>query len=103
MPELPEVETIVRELSTSEVVGKKIEKVIVSWAGTIARPAVANFCSLLTNQVILNISRRGKFIIFTLSKGALLIHLRMTGKFTLTKEKRMISPHERVRLELNDG
>lgn len=103
MPELPEVETIVRELCASHVVGSKIKNVIVFWPRTIAMPAVADLCSRLSNQVIVNISRRGKFIIFTLSEGTLLVHLRMTGKFTLANEKRMVTPHERVRMELGDG
>ncbi len=103
MPELPEVETIVQELRASQLIGRKIGKVTVSWPRTIATPSVDDFCSQLHNQVILQISRRGKFIVFTLSKGTLLVHLRMTGKFTLTKEKRAVSSHERVRLELDDG
>ena len=103
MPELPEVETIVRELNESHLVGCKIHHVTVYWSRTIAMPDVADFCSLLSDQVIVNVSRRGKYIHFTLSQGALLVHLRMTGKFTLSNEKKMRSPHERVRLELDDG
>lgn len=103
MPELPEVETIVRELCENQLIGVKILDVKVFWPRTIATPEVIDFCSQLVNQVIVKIDRRGKFIIFTLSKDSLLIHLRMTGKLTLFTEIKNPSPHERVRLRFDDG
>lgn len=102
MPELPEVETIVRELNASDLIGKKIIKAIVYWPRSVATPEIDLFRDQLHNQSILKISRRGKFIVFTLSQYTLLVHLRMTGKFTLSKKKRNADPHERVQLRLND-
>lgn len=103
MPELPEVETIVRELNENHLVGTQIQDVKVFWPRTIAVPEPTDFCMRLAKQSIIAISRRGKFIVFTLSKDSLLIHLRMTGKLTLSKKFKEISSHERVRLRLDDG
>lgn len=103
MPELPEVDTIVRELNEYHLAGRKISEVKVFWLRTIATPKIEDFCIQLLHQSIVKITRRGKFIVFTLNKDTLLVHLRMTGKFTLSKEKQEISSHERVRLRLDDG
>lgn len=103
MPELPEVETIVRELCDSKLIGTTIREAVVFWPRSIATHEASAFCAQLANQTILNISRRGKFIVITLSKHTLLIHLRMTGKFTLSKSLKELSAHERVRLNLKDG
>ncbi|MBM3201196.1 MAG: DNA-formamidopyrimidine glycosylase [Chlamydiae bacterium] len=99
MPELPEVETIVRELNEAHVVGKKILKAEVFWNRTVATPEVSKFLQLIENQKILKITRQGKYIVFHLFEGFLLVHLRMTGKFLLS----MPSNHERVRIYLEDG
>lgn len=103
MPELPEVETIVRELNVSSLIGKRISSAEVFWERTIAYPAIIEFCSQIAGQTIQAISRRGKFIVFTFPKSTLLIHLRMTGKLSFSKNPKKISSHERVRLKLSDG
>ncbi len=99
MPELPEVETIVRELNDSNSVGQKIQNAEVFWDRTIATPPVDQFLQTIQNQQILKITRLGKYIVFHLSSGYLLVHLRMTGKFLFT----LPTHHERVRLYLEDG
>lgn len=104
MPELPEVETIVRELRASDLIGKKIIHADVFWARTIAEPDAMTFIKNITNQTITEINRRGKFIVFTLSNDTLLVHLRMTGKFLLSNNMDAeIHSHERVRLTLENG
>lgn len=103
MPELPEVETIVRELCDSKLIGSTIRAATVFWPRSIATPEAPAFCAQLANQKILKVSRRGKFIVITLSKYTLLIHLRMTGKFTLSKSSEDSSSHERVQIQLDDG
>ncbi|MBM3208537.1 MAG: DNA-formamidopyrimidine glycosylase [Chlamydiae bacterium] len=99
MPELPEVETIVRELNHSDLIGKKILRAEVFWYKTIAIPQVSEFLQAIENQKILKITRQGKYIVFHLSLGYLFVHLRMTGKFLFT----LPCKHERVRLFLDDG
>lgn len=102
MPELPEVETIVREMREKNLCGLKIEKAEVFWPKTIATPALATFIKEIENQVIVNIARRGKFLVFTLTRDTLLVHLRMTGKFLLSEESAEKKTHEHVRLHLSD-
>lgn len=103
MPELPEVETIVRELSESHLIGTRIIQTEVFWPHTIATPDIETFVNKITNQSIADIGRRGKYIVLTLSEDTLLIHLRMTGKLSISKLKKRKSSHERVQLLLDDG
>ena len=102
MPELPEVETIVRELNESHLIGKKIVGLKIFWERTVGFPSVSDFLLQMKGQIIRGIARRGKFIVITFDHETLLIHLRMTGKLSLSKNKKQISSHERIRLELED-
>jgi len=80
MPELPEVETIKRDLEGT-VLRKKISEVIINNPAVIRQPGPAAFKSGLKNAVIKNILRRAKVLILELSNGkALTIHLKMTGQ-----------------------
>jgi formamidopyrimidine-DNA glycosylase len=103
VPELPEVETIVRELREAGLPGVKIKRAVVLWERTIAEPSPSTFSQHIANQSILEISRRGKFIVFSLTDYSLLVHLRMTGKFLISFEDTLPTSHERVRLYLSDG
>ncbi|MBS4169196.1 DNA-formamidopyrimidine glycosylase [Parachlamydia sp. AcF125] len=104
MPELPEVETIIREMREANLEGRTIEKAHIFWERSIAVPSPSAFCKKIARQKILHINRRGKFLVFTLSEDTLLIHLRMTGKFLIAKKTDPIThSHERVRLYLDDG
>lgn len=103
MPELPEVETIVRELATSSLVGSRIVKVSVFWPRTLADHSVAEFTSALEGQKILSIVRHGKWLLFVLDGIFLYVHLRMTGKFFFGSSDEKPHCHERVRLLLDDG
>jgi formamidopyrimidine-DNA glycosylase len=79
MPELPEVETIVRELR-NHVVGLKITGVEILDAKAIQRITPSQFRKNITGKIIQSLERRGKYLIFKLSGGSyLIIHLRMTG------------------------
>lgn len=80
MPELPEVETIKRELERA-VLGKKILGVIVNNPYVIKQPKKEEFIKGLKNTTIKNILRKGKLLIFELTNGkSLTIHLKMTGQ-----------------------
>lgn len=103
MPELPEVETIVREMREASLIGLKITSASVFWERSIAQQPSTSFCETIADQTILDIGRRGKFIIFSLTQNKLLVHLRMTGKFLIDKKKALQDPHERLRLYLSDG
>lgn len=90
MPELPEVETVVRELRP-HLVGRTILDVEVDWARTIAEPEqdIAGFCATQRGLRITGVSRRGKYALLELAGGrtdpwgACLIHLRMSGRLVM--------------------
>lgn len=80
MPELPEVETIKRELE-KVVLGKKITGATVHNPKVIREPSPDKFKNGLVNVTIKNILRKAKLLILELSNGkSLAIHLKMTGQ-----------------------
>ena len=80
MPELPEVETIIRQLKP-HILKKKIVKVEIFRPKQWKTITPQNAITLLTNNTFEKITRRAKFIIFELKDGfRLIIHLRMSGK-----------------------
>ncbi len=81
MPELPEVETVVRSVRP-RLVGKTISRVAVGNAfhKVLATHSLKTFNRLIANQRIKHVWRRGKYIVVDLDHGHLLIHLRMTGR-----------------------
>lgn len=80
MPELPEVETIKRDLEKI-ILGQKITEVCVRNPVVIREPGVAGFKKGLEGAAIKNILRRAKLLILELSNGkSLAIHLKMTGQ-----------------------
>ncbi len=92
MPELPEVETIKRELERT-VLGKKIIEVRVHHHKVIRQPSVKEFKEGLTGVSVKNILRKAKMLIFELSNGkSLVIHLKMTGQLVL--RQRPTSPSD---------
>ena len=80
MPELPEVETVVRAIRPA-ITQNKIIAVSVLWHKT----ASADINNAI-GQVVKNVLRRGKYIILQLEQGYLVVHLRMTGKFYATRK-----------------
>ncbi len=103
MPELPEVETIKNEL-IAHVVGRKITGITLGWEGIVKKPSLAEFCSRLMGQQISRLSRRGKYLIFSLSSGqALIIHLKMTGSLLLNHASDKLDKFTRAVLDLDNG
>ncbi len=101
MPELPEVETIVRELR-HQVTGKAIARVRVLWERSVQGQA-EDFQLCLAGKTIEAISRRGKFIGFELQDGTFFtVHLRMTGKL-LQEVDAAGKNHVRVEFRFTDG
>ena len=81
MPELPEVETVVRDLRACGLVGLRITGAPVLWPRSVAAPAPTQLAAAIRGNRILDLSRRGKYIRIDLSGATtLLIHLRMTGR-----------------------
>ncbi len=102
MPELPEVETISRQLSPL-VCGRRIREVRVLWPRTVARPSVEELLGRLPGQSILTLQRRGKYIIFSLSQDTFLLHLRMSGDLQWRAPGDQPQKHDRLWLVLEAG
>ena len=104
MPELPEVETVVRDLKRSGLEGRRIQTVSLLWPRTAATPAPEDFKRELKGRRIRELSRRAKFIVMRLEpQGWLLVHLRMTGRLDLMPQETPPDPYDRVTLTLDDG
>lgn len=103
MPELPEVETYVRELAP-QITGRTIVAARVFWARTIAAPTPDEFPTRLAGLRFERFARRGKYMLLGLSGGAtLIVHLRMTGKLRVLPGDALPDKHTHVVLELDDG
>jgi formamidopyrimidine-DNA glycosylase len=106
MPELPEVETIKRDLE-KEVVGKRIKLVEVSGMRSIRRhPNKKHFAGKLEGRKISGIDRRGKYLLVKLEGGDILvIHLGMSGQLLRSKGAVKVKPdkHNHVVITFTQG
>lgn len=102
MPELPEVETIARGLR-QPLIGRTITGVSVDWPRSVATHTVEGLRAELIGQRIEGIRRRAKYLIFDLSTGALLIHLKMTGRLAVVPADEPRAAHDHVVFDLDDG
>lgn len=104
MPELPEVETVVRGLRASGVIGKRIAGLRTSWVRTLSGDHPAEFENKVKGARIADIQRRAKYIVVRLAPdGWILIHLRMTGSLSVKPSNAPRDGHERVALLFDDG
>lgn len=103
MPELPEVETYVRELEPL-LLGRQVCAAQVFWPRTIAAPAVAEFQAQIVGQQFARFGRRGKYMLLGLAGGAtLIVHLRMTGHLQVEPAATAPDKHTHVLLDLDSG
>jgi formamidopyrimidine-DNA glycosylase len=103
MPELPEVETYVREL-TPELTGRLVVGAQVLWPRTIAAPAAEEFPDRIAGLAFTEFDRRGKYMRFGMSDGSsFIVHLRMTGKLLVKPGDDPVLPHTQVVIRLDDG
>lgn len=90
MPELPEVETICRDLS-KKILRKKIIAINVKTA-RLVNNGVKTFQNKLISNQFIDINRRGKLIYLTLkSHDFLLVHLKMTGQLIYQEKDHIIA------------
>ncbi len=100
VPELPEVETVVRDLRP-RLRGRRIVAV---WVGekNLRRPYNPQWTAKLIGKRIKSLSRRGKWIILCLDKNIyLLFHLGMTGQLTVVGSEKPVLPHTHLIMGLN--
>jgi formamidopyrimidine-DNA glycosylase len=98
MPELPEVETVARQLEP-ELEGHRIESLEVldeRWS----RPApAAELSAAVSGRTVEGLGRRGKYLLLALDGGqTLVMHLRMTGNLVLVEGEDVLDPSEGRRL-----
>ncbi|HHW40000.1 MAG TPA: DNA-formamidopyrimidine glycosylase [Syntrophomonadaceae bacterium] len=80
MPELPEVETILRTLKP-KVLGRTIERVEVLLNKVIREPDAEQFVKDTSGRALIGVERRGKYLLFKLTGSlVMVVHLRMTGR-----------------------
>jgi formamidopyrimidine-DNA glycosylase len=102
MPELPEVETIVRKLRHT-IAGKRIVAVRLS-GKALRRPVRADFASRLRGRTIRTIHRKGKYLIAEMAPQAYwLIHLGMSGRLFYTKGHAAHPKHTHATICFADG
>jgi formamidopyrimidine-DNA glycosylase len=117
MPELPEVETVMRGLAPV-LVGRRIVQVDIRRSG-LRFPFPGHFAASLQGRKIRGLARRAKYILINLDDGnLLLVHLGMTGRFSVLNDKSKslgefyhktevadsgVGPHDHVVISLDDG
>jgi len=103
MPELPEVETVARDLRP-RLVGATVVGARVAWARTVRTHDPLAFAEAIAGRTVLAVGRRAKQVVVELSgEAALTIHLKMTGQLFVVPAETPVDPYVRVVLELEDG
>ena len=97
MPELPEVE-VTRLGIAPHLIGRKISAVKVI-DGRLRWPVPRNLPTILQDQQVHSIERRGKYLLMELDTGYLLLHLGMTGTLRVLPASDPLKTHDRVTLE----
>ena len=103
MPELPEVETVMRGLR-ERLEGRVIVRAIAN-RPDLRWPLPEGLQSRLTGARVTGFRRRGKYILMRLAGGdSVLLHLGMSGRMVLTPLRpNQPTPHEHMVLETDDG
>ena len=92
MPELPEVETIRRDLE-SELIGLKLTRVDFIWPGSLKGMAPENFKKSVIGKEIVAVERRAKNLAIKLSdNNYLLMHMKMTGHLLIESANKQLNP-----------
>ena len=98
MPELPEVEVIVRELRT-KILDEKVKSIDCYWSKTIVEEDGYSPVS----ETILAVTRHGKYILIALDSGYIIVHLRMTGQLIVRDNGPGEDRHLRAKINLMSG
>ena len=98
MPELPEVETVVRTIAP-HLTGRSI--VSARFTSRFVTPGNRTaLAARLEGRLVQSVSRRGKFIVLNLDRGTLAVHLGMTGKLLVGG---VVGEHTHAIFTLDDG
>ncbi|HUZ69727.1 MAG TPA: bifunctional DNA-formamidopyrimidine glycosylase/DNA-(apurinic or apyrimidinic site) lyase [Candidatus Saccharimonadales bacterium] len=103
MPELPEVETVARDLRGA-VTGRRIDGVTVLRPDIVRYPDGTMLPALLTGQTFGEVERHGKYLFLGLDSGDdLMVHLGMTGHLLVCDAGAPVPKHTHIRASLDDG
>jgi formamidopyrimidine-DNA glycosylase len=103
MPELPEVETVARDLRP-RIVGATIVGARCTWPRTLRTHTPEAFADAVAGRQVEGVGRRAKLVVVELSgDAALTIHLKMTGQLFVVPAETPEDPYVRLVLELADG
>jgi formamidopyrimidine-DNA glycosylase len=103
MPELPEVETVARDLR-GLVTGATIAAVRCTWSRTLRSGDLDAFATAVVGRRITGTSRRAKLVVLDLDdRGAITIHLKMTGQLFVVPAADPDDPYVRLALAFDDG
>ncbi|MFN8528990.1 MAG: bifunctional DNA-formamidopyrimidine glycosylase/DNA-(apurinic or apyrimidinic site) lyase [Anaerolineae bacterium] len=104
MPELPEVETVVRGLR-EPLIGRTIQGVWCDWSKSIRSADLKAFEARIIGQTVRSIHRRAKYIVCQLDHDLLVVHLKMTGRLYVVDDEAVTESDRwaHVRLQLDGG
>lgn len=103
MPELPEVECVLRGLEKS-LAGERIAEVVVLRAQSIAHPSAKLFVKLVPGHIFSDFVRRGKYLLMHFDDGSgMACHLRMSGALVVKTKKETKDKHLRVLFKMTSG
>jgi formamidopyrimidine-DNA glycosylase len=102
VPELPEVETVVREIR-SGLLKRTITAARFSIPRQVEPQTPREVAKAVTGQSIRGVERRGKYILIRLDRGLLIVHLRMTGRLYVREAADGERAHERAWFDLDNG
>lgn len=101
MPELPEVETVLRglapHLTGQALIGARVRDARLRW------PVAPDLDQTLRGRRIVRCTRRGKYLLLELDRDTLILHLGMSGSLRLLTGDTPPGPHDHVDLLLADG
>lgn len=104
MPELPEVENTRQYLIRSGLIGRRLNPPEITWANTIREPSVGEFIEGVAGRRIVDVRRRGKYLIAPLDdEQYLVLHLGMTGRLRIHDGDSEPPPMVRHTFPLDDG
>ena len=109
MPELPEVETIARELRP-DLVGRTITAAWLDWPRQVKHPTLDEFKARLRGRKIVSVERRAKWIVLALGPAkargepaVLAVQVKMTGQLDVVAPDTPRDKHVHARFSLDDG
>lgn len=101
MPELPEVETVLRglrpHLEGARLLGALVRDHRLRW------PVPAGLDGCLRGRRVRSLKRRGKYLLLDLDRGQLILHLGMSGSLRILTQPEPPGPHDHVDLLLEGG